>query len=1093
MTFSLLKAQVLLKAAQHKYTHRKLVGRDPKTGRKRYRYYYAEHHGGGITSAEIEAGSAFKLTFKGRRGHFHVQSVEGDTVTVKHDGRPNSKPVEMTKAEFRALLKRQHETVENKKREKAQENRRRGRKKRKGSKRTKRKTAPQTQAPEQTSQVQDRPSALRDQAIKRDALEAVTQDSLNNLETQPFADLSDVGQKALDLEAGANALETEMKEASEAEKKQIRKQIKRARKLADQMFHYDRAHEMVRNTLIQRAKGEQVEIPRGNKKLQSAIDQVVSDLKERGSSWMFSEQTPQVQDPEQGADNFETMPEPDPSPAREQLTETAREVVQSKPKRKPRKKKRTVRVTALAEKASKEISEDIGSVGKIHANTDSEGIIQSVDRGQSNAHYEAAGAVKRALLNATDGLIDYYTIIGWEEDSLKNSIVQAVLDVYQPNKTEEQAQLELKRAIAERVIERLPRGIESLRDTPDYMKGAIRGKNRQIKERVKVLEAIVEDTNSALEELKKKGPVEVTAPEPTASELSDDDLRRELLRARAALDDQGTLIDEARRKRQRISDLRKKERALAERVNTLENESQRRTPEPQGRGAKVPSQSELDRAIEQVRALVEQNPALANRPEVAVLLGSPDKQEVVAKGLPDSEMVITLNGKTQNVAVKYKIIEAGDAIPSHDASAFFQRKDYPSDVQEREYHNARSGEQEKVILQAKNLNPLLLVNTNPDAMNGPPILDQNGIALGGNSRVMSVQRAYLAHPEKAQAYKDYLKKKASTFGLSQSDVDGFTSPLLVREYVVEDQGKENLSKIVRAMNEGLTQEFDLLAEGRNNATKLLGDNNTLRSLSVALRDAPDDTTLNTMLKTKGERFERVKRALFADGILTKRNASKYLSQATGTMNDVGVAMLKSTLLGYVVRDDRLMRAMSPTTVDTLTNAFGRLAVVGLDRDQAEALQDAVYVYNQVTNKSKDTGGITTKMTPKQRDARVNESMMRDQGFTFKEASGEDVADESINFEKIKDRVKDNPLSSAFLKILALNPTSGTLNRSMKEFVTLVDEDQGGTDLFGSATVDFTTAAKQIASKLANKHGAQDGLYKSLIGLNLLDLYKALRC
>ena len=155
MTFSLLKAQALLKARQHKYTHRKLIGHDPKSNRKRYRYYYAEHHGGGITSAEIEAGSAFKLTFKGRRGHFHVQSVEGDVVTVRHDGRPNSKPVEMTKAEFRALLKRQHETVENKKREKAQENRRRGRKQRKGSKRTKRKTTPQTQAPEQTPQVQD--------------------------------------------------------------------------------------------------------------------------------------------------------------------------------------------------------------------------------------------------------------------------------------------------------------------------------------------------------------------------------------------------------------------------------------------------------------------------------------------------------------------------------------------------------------------------------------------------------------------------------------------------------------------------------------------------------------------------------------------------------------------------------------------------------------------------------------------------------------------------------------------------------------------------------------------------------------------------
>lgn len=35
----------LEKAASHKYTHRKMIGRDPKTNRIRYRYYYQEHHG----------------------------------------------------------------------------------------------------------------------------------------------------------------------------------------------------------------------------------------------------------------------------------------------------------------------------------------------------------------------------------------------------------------------------------------------------------------------------------------------------------------------------------------------------------------------------------------------------------------------------------------------------------------------------------------------------------------------------------------------------------------------------------------------------------------------------------------------------------------------------------------------------------------------------------------------------------------------------------------------------------------------------------------------------------------------------------------
>jgi len=138
MTWNLAQTMSMIKAAGHKYTHRKLVGKDPKTGRKRYRYYYAEHHGGGITGAAFEAGAAFKLTFKGRRGHFHVQRVEGDKVFVKHDGRPGSKEVEMSQDELRALLKRQHSKAETKSREKAQANRR---KKKKSPKKSAKKSA----------------------------------------------------------------------------------------------------------------------------------------------------------------------------------------------------------------------------------------------------------------------------------------------------------------------------------------------------------------------------------------------------------------------------------------------------------------------------------------------------------------------------------------------------------------------------------------------------------------------------------------------------------------------------------------------------------------------------------------------------------------------------------------------------------------------------------------------------------------------------------------------------------------------------------------------------------------------------------------
>jgi hypothetical protein len=103
----------LEKAVGHKYTHRKRVGTDKK-GRARYRYYYAEHQGGGISRAKFEAGSAFKLTWKGRRGHFHIDRVEGNQIFITHDSRPDMEPVPVQADELRALLTKQHSKAEQK-------------------------------------------------------------------------------------------------------------------------------------------------------------------------------------------------------------------------------------------------------------------------------------------------------------------------------------------------------------------------------------------------------------------------------------------------------------------------------------------------------------------------------------------------------------------------------------------------------------------------------------------------------------------------------------------------------------------------------------------------------------------------------------------------------------------------------------------------------------------------------------------------------------------------------------------------------------------------------------------------------------------
>jgi hypothetical protein len=490
---------------------------------------------------------------------------------------------------------------------------------------------------------------------------------------------------------------------------------------------------------------------------------------------------------------------------------------------------------------------------------------------------------------------------------------------------------------------------------------------------------------------------------PSLDEMSIEELHSERTSTRAEVDDLGTLIEERKRKRQKISEQRKLERAAQSRLNQIEAEIQNRERQSV-EGGNVPSQTEIQAAVEKVRQMIELNPALANMPEVAALLGSTGSKKVELSDLPDTEMVITLQGKTQSVPVRYKIIEVGDAIASHDAGGFFKRSDYPTDVQEREYHDPRGPEQRKVISQAQNLNPQLLINTNPDAMNGPPILTAEGIALGGNSRVMSVQRAYMAHPKKAQAYKDYLRRKAHQFGLSVEDVEQFNAPLLVREYVVEDQSKENLSKLVRAMNEGLTQEFDPQGEGRAAATKLQGENVTLSAIAIALQNAPEGSTLNSVLKTKGERLEGIKRALFRDGILTSRNSNRFIHQGSGTFNDQGVSFIQRMITGYVIRDDRLMRALSPSTEDAIGTALAKLSAVGIRADDAKKLQDAILLFNGLVSKSTDNGGIHYSMKPQDRDRRMNVFMNEDVEMDFGEGG------DKINLQRVKERVKADPLA-----------------------------------------------------------------------------------
>ena len=187
-------------------------------------------------------------------------------------------------------------------------------------------------------------------------------------------------------------------------------------------------------------------------------------------------------------------------------------------------------------------------------------------------------------------------------------------------------------------------------------------------------------------------------------------------------------------------------------------------------GAGSGRQSETQRADGPPLAPREESPSPAKGGDVLYQSGAP------IDGYEGKEtMLLTPNGK---LPAKYRLVEVADLIPSHDPITFAVNAKYPKGVQERAYDKSKEA-QARVIDHAQNYEPSYTVNTNPDAINGPPVVTPNGTVLGGNSRTMSTVRLY--RDGNGDVYRNMLRTKAAEYGLKPEDVEGMKEPILVRQ------------------------------------------------------------------------------------------------------------------------------------------------------------------------------------------------------------------------------------------------------------------------------------------------------------------------
>lgn len=282
--------------------------------------------------------------------------------------------------------------------------------------------------------------------------------------------------------------------------------------------------------------------------------------------------------------------------------------------------------------------------------------------------------------------------------------------------------------------------------------------------------------------------------------------------------------------------------------------------------------------------------------------------------------LITPAGKT---AISYKVVEADSLLPSHNPETFAPSPGYPQYVQERAYNLSKDA-QARVIDQAKKYDPAFTINTNPDAVNGPPVVTPDGIVLGGNSRVMSTQRLYRSG--KGKIYKDALLRQAQLFGLKSSEVERFKQPVLVRALESEPRNQEEARKIARDLNKPFTGALGVNERAVSAGRSMTAD--VLHVVQDYVEMGGPDGTLRDALRSHPR---QILNALVANGVITERERPALTDGAGGISAD-GKAFIEKAILGSVIDDVALLENAPRSAIGKIETSLPSLFKVKVRAD-----------------------------------------------------------------------------------------------------------------------------------------------------------------
>lgn len=275
--------------------------------------------------------------------------------------------------------------------------------------------------------------------------------------------------------------------------------------------------------------------------------------------------------------------------------------------------------------------------------------------------------------------------------------------------------------------------------------------------------------------------------------------------------------------------------------------------------------------------------------------------------------VVRVPGKERSYPGRYAVRELSDIYASHDPFNFSKNPAYHY-TNDRDYGDPINQERVVVSSLPARFDPSFLLTDNPDATNGPPVIEANGNVLGGNNRTMILLRVYADNAGAAAAYRAELAKRAVQYGIDPATIAGMAQPILVREL---DEAGLDPQRAVSDFNK--TPTAALTAAERATADARTLPEEASKYIGSILDTAPPNSTLNDVLV--GKYGMEVVHRLVRAGVFTMQEKPQLITSG-GVPTPQAKERISKMFLGELFRDSDQYRRTEPS----LRNKLERIVV-----------------------------------------------------------------------------------------------------------------------------------------------------------------------